>query len=299
MQDCISGSLVLFMAENKIKSAYKQYTDIITMFRKANGRLFASSVAFFVLFAAIPAIVLLFTLVPYTPLTEAGILQFLTEFLPASVEKFTETLIGQIYGKSPTLLSISAVLLVWSSGMAMQGIRSGLNAINGISEMSNFIVLRLKALLYTILLMVFIFIASGVFMFSNFVMQFLTKVMGIQMDLVKLIFDLRFVIEWLFITPLLTLVYAWVPDVRRKPTKMWRGALFTSVCWNLITWAFSWYINNFSFASMYGSLSTPIIIIMWMYMCATIFMFGGIINVYYINNNYIKNLHNTVNKRNG
>ena len=57
------------------------------------------------------------------------------------------------------------------------------------------------------------------------------------------------------------------------------GAVFTACGWLLLSFFFSVYLDVFEgFTSMYGSLTTIILIMLWLYGCMYIILLGGEIN---------------------
>ena len=61
---------------------------------------------------------------------------------------------------------------------------------------------------------------------------------------------------------------------------MTRGAVFTSLGWILVTAIYSYYVNHFAnYDIFYGGLSNLIIMMMWIYIIAYIFVIGIAINV--------------------
>lgn len=57
------------------------------------------------------------------------------------------------------------------------------------------------------------------------------------------------------------------------------GALFTACAWQLISFVFSIYLDIFKgFSSMYGSLTTIILLMLWLYMCMYAILLGGEVN---------------------
>lgn len=266
--------------KEKLKNFWKSYIDITKIYKATNARLFASSIAFFVFLAIFPTILLVFAIIPFTPLTEAGVLAFLAKVLPEALDTLTISIIRQLYGNSPAIVSITAVLLVWSSGMGVQGVKSGLNVINGCKEMSNFIVLRLRAILYAIIFAAFIVVVVAGLLFINYIYGMLESYFNFKIELIDLMFNLRFLIQWFISAFILTFIYAWVPDKKTRPRKQWRGALFTGTTWTVFNFAFSFYLSNFSSFNIYGSMATVIISLVWVYTLSMLFMMGGIINVY-------------------
>ena len=48
----------------------------------------------------------------------------------------------------------------------------------------------------------------------------------------------------------------------------------------IVSWIFSVYLNIFKgFSSMYGSLTTIVLIMLWLYFCMYILLLGGEVNV--------------------
>ena len=57
------------------------------------------------------------------------------------------------------------------------------------------------------------------------------------------------------------------------------GAVFTACGWMVISFVFSIYMDIFKgFSTMYGSLTTLILILLWLYMCMYVILLGGELN---------------------
>ena len=58
------------------------------------------------------------------------------------------------------------------------------------------------------------------------------------------------------------------------------GAVFTAFGWTLASFVFSVYMDIFrGFSNMYGSLTTIVLIMLWLYFCMYILLLGGEVNV--------------------
>ena len=58
------------------------------------------------------------------------------------------------------------------------------------------------------------------------------------------------------------------------------GAVFTAFGWTLASFIFSVYMDIFKgFSNMYGSLTTIVLIMLWLYFCMYVMLLGGEINV--------------------
>lgn len=262
------------------KATFGKFRSFTRTFKTAQVTTYASSAAFYIFLSIIPIIVLLFTIVPYTPLTEDGVLNVLLEILPDSLDTFTTGIVAEVYDKNIAILSVSAIVLLWSASKGMQAITLGLNSINGVKETRNFVLLRLEACLYTVILLVLMILSLGLFVFGSFIMDHLVLWMHID-EIYQRLVDWRFLVEWIFYAIPIMFLYAWVPNHRTKPHKQWRGAAFTGVTWTLFSYAFSLYLDLFPAFTIYGSLTTVIITLFWIFVAMNLLFMGALINVFF------------------
>ena len=150
------------------KTAVSKIRSFTKAFKAAQVTTYASSAAFYIFLSIIPIIVLLFTIIPYTPLTQEGVLDVLLTILPSSLSDFTTGIVAEVYDKNIAILSVSAVVLLLSASKGMQAITLGLNSINGVKETRNFVLMRLEACLYTVILLVLLILSLGLFIFGSF-----------------------------------------------------------------------------------------------------------------------------------
>lgn len=266
--------------KNSLKVTISKIRSFSKTFKIARVSTYASSAAFYIFLSIIPIIVLLFTIIPYTPLTQEGVLKVLLEILPDSLDAFTTGIVAEVYDKNVAILSVSAVILLWSASKGMQAITLGLNSINGVKETRNFFLLRLEACLYTVILLVLMIISLGLFVFGSFIIDHLVLWMHVD-KIYQVLVDWRFLVEWIFYAIPIAFLYAWVPNRRTRPHTQWRGAAFTGVTWTLFSYAFSLYLSIFPAFSIYGSLTTVIITMFWLFVAMNILFLGALINVFF------------------
>ena len=101
---------------------------------------------------------------------------------------------------------------------------------------------------------------------------------------------LKKISDWLimsrtFITPTVLVVfslmiYRFLPNRRGRFRDQLPGAMFAAVGWMVVSWVFSIYLDVFEgFSSMYGSLTTIVLIMLWMYFCMYCILLGAEMNV--------------------
>ena len=91
----------------------------------------------------------------------------------------------------------------------------------------------------------------------------------------------RFVFVWLMLTVVFALTYTYVPNKKLKMKYQIPGAVFSAVGWNLFSYGFAVYVDSFNGMSIYGSLSTIVIMMFWLYCCIYILLIGANLNRYF------------------
>ena len=83
---------------------------------KKNISAFAASTAFFLFLSLIPMLMLLCSVIPYTPVTEANLLRIVTNIAPDSMDALFTNIIQDVYDKSIGIISVTAIVTLWSAG---------------------------------------------------------------------------------------------------------------------------------------------------------------------------------------
>ena len=92
--------------------------------------------------------------------------------------------------------------------------------------------------------------------------------------------EVRIVITPIVLMIFSLLIYKFLPNRRDKILRQLPGAVFAAIGWMIVSWIFSVYVDVFrGFSSMYGSLTTIVLIMLWMYFCMYSILLGGEVNV--------------------
>lgn len=155
------------------------------------------------------------------------------------------------------------------------------NTIYGIKN-SSFLKRRIKAFVMTIFIVFLFLFLLIVPVFGNKIIEIVnfTHLNKSLIDKIPLIFNIiKGPITWIVMFMIIKIIYTLAPD-RKMPSKnVTTGALFTTFTWALITELFSFYINNYAaYDIFYGSLANIVIMMMWFFILAYIFVIGMALN---------------------
>lgn len=250
---------------------------------KQNISAFSASTAFFFFLSLVPMLMVICTVIPYTPLTEEHLLMVIGGLFPEKIYPLLQELIREVYEKSGGLLSIAIIATLWTAGKGMLALMRGLNAVGDVRETRNYFWVRIVASFYTAIMLVMLLISLLVIVFGNrLVDMLLYKVPQLQV-LIAVFMNFRFLVLWILLTFLFAAIYAYVPNGRLSFRDQLPGAAFTAVGWSLFSWGFSLYVDWTDY-SIYGSLSIIILVMLWLYFCMYIVMMGAYLNHYFCGN---------------
>lgn len=248
---------------------------------KDNISSYAASIAFFIFLSMFPMLMLVCTIVPYTSISKAELMRALTDLVPDYMNSFAVAQVLYLYDKSPGILSVSAVVTVWSAAKGVLALMRGLNAVNGVTENRNYILLRIQASIYTVIMLAAIILSLALMVFGNTVKAVLLYYVPRIALLLEQLSHFRFLFTWLILTVVFTLLYTWIPNKRMRFKDQIPGAGFAAVAWGGFSYCFSIYVDRFNGFGMYGSLATITIVMVWLYCCMYIVMIGANMNRYF------------------
>lgn len=255
--------------------------DFTKQLSKDNISSYAASIAFFLFLSMFPMLLLICTIIPYTAVTEADLMRILQEAVPDYMNSFVVRQVPYLYDKSPAILSVSAVVTVWSAAKGILALMRGLNAVNGVSEDRNYILLRIQASIYTVIMLAATVFSLIIMVFGNMAKELLLRYVPRLTLLLDQLVHLRFLFTWFLLTVFFTLLYTWIPNKKMRFKYQIPGAGFAAVAWSAFSYFFSIYVDSFNGFGMYGSLTTISIVMVWLYCCMYIVMIGANLNRYF------------------
>lgn len=264
-----------------IQRIYYIGRDFARYMNRKNISAFAASTAFFLFLSLIPALVLLCAIIPYTAITEADLMIFVTELTPNILDSVVVSMIEDVYDKSAGVISIAAIATLWSASKGMLAMIRGLNELNDVEENRNFVFLRGIASFYTVIMLLVVLLALIVMVFGTALMTGVIRAVPKTQGVFDFLLNFRLLFSMAIMIVGFAMIYAYIPNKKLKFTYQLPGAVFSAFLWNVFSWAFSVYVERINDFSTYGNLATIVIIMLWMYMCIYIVMIGAYLNRYF------------------
>lgn len=242
----------------------------------------ASAIAYNFVMAIPPALIFLFTLIPFLPISkefEESMYSLIRDVIPG--EKDHDVLINFLkdFINKPRngLLSLGFVLSLFFSSNAMMGImRSFDKNYIGFKKRKE-LQKRLVALQITAVLFIFVFASILLLIGQGQVLQFI----GIRNAGVRaVLLNVRWVIIIFLFFACISYIYRHAPAIHKKWKMINPGSILASFLMLLMTLLFSWWVGRFgNYNELYGSIGTVLILMILIFINSLVLLIGFELNV--------------------
>ena len=264
-----------------MRPRFKKLYDQIKTLPTQAIQTYAGSTSFFLLLAAIPSVMFLLALMQYTPLARVDILAHITFTVPSTIKPLADEVIADIEGNgSAALISASAATAIYTATRGMFSLMKGMNVMYGINDDRKTLLKWLIAAIYSVLTVLLIIAAAVFLVLADTIGSFVTRIFPRLAALVDFIIDIRMVTMIVIMIFFFTLIYLVLPNRRARMINQLPGAVFSALGWIVSSFLFSFYLDHFSrYSQIYGSLTTIIVTMIWVYMLISILFLGALFNV--------------------
>ncbi len=243
----------------------------------------ASAIAFSFFIALFPAVLFLFTLIPYIPIEnfQNELFQLIHELLPESTFATVEdTLTDIILRPRGGLLSLGFIMALIFSTNGLASMMSAFDATIHSINRRTWVSQRLAAIVLLMILSVLLLIAVSLIIGGQIVINYLqtNEILQDKFTIFLITFG-----KWIVIISLIFFANSFLYYMAPAKKTEWRffsaGSALATALTVLAFSGFSFYINNFSqYNKLYGSIGTLLIILFLMYLLSLILLIGFELN---------------------
>ncbi len=266
----------------QLKEGIRIVRGFLKEIKKDHVGAYAAQSAYFIMLSFIPFLILLLTLLQYTSITKTDVFTMTQMIFPDTMNGFVINIIDEVYSKNLLVVSVSAVAAAWSAGKGVLALMRGMNTIYEVEERRNYLVLRLRCAIYTVAFVITIVLSLIVLVFGNYIHSLVLTYVPFLAVITGLVVRLKDVVSIAILAFLFMALYWFLPNRKQKFWKQAPGALCATVGWYGFSLGFSFYVSHSAgFSNMYGSLTTIVLIMLWLYFCMYILLLGAEINSHF------------------
>ena len=261
-----------------MKKRFKKFlNNFFTVLKRPEMLVLPGQLAFFFILSVVP----MFTLISYGVASFNLSLDVVETFFTKSFgTEIANMIIPEVSNVSLSFGFIFTILFgffIASNGASSIIITS--NTIYGIED-KGFLARKIKAMIMTVFLVLLFLFILLVPLFGNSIISIAESINSSSKDSVaQVIKILNGPISWFIIFFFIKILYTMAPDKTIPSSQTTYGAIFTSIGWIIVTAIYSFYINNYAqYQIFYGGFANIIILMLWTYLLAFIFVIGLALN---------------------
>ena len=244
---------------------------------------YSSSCAYYLFMSLVPVIMLLVSVLQYTPLTRDVVLEAVADYVPDSLYEIVYFIVTSIYSGGRVALTVSILLTIWSASACMKALLRGMDSVYDAERKEDYIRFSLRACFYMIIFVFILMLSFFVMVYGGKILDYIEQSMPVNHSL-DFLFTLAKYLRFVIILGLLALVfcllYKWMPARRLKFRRQLPGAVFSSVAWAAFSFIFSFYVSLSDRFGAYGYIGTIMVAMIWIFYCFYFLLLGGFINHY-------------------
>ncbi len=234
--------------------------------------------------ALFPAIIFFFTIIPYIPIAgfQDNLLELLQNFIPKKAyDAVSETLFDIVKRPRGGLLSIGFIMAMYFSTNGIHSLIEAFNQTRHTLETRSWIKQRLISIVLVVIISLLLIIAIVLITLGPIALDFL-----VEYGILRVSFSYYLIIagKWIISSAMLffafSFLYYMAPAAESRFRFISAGSTLSTVLTIMASVGFNYYVNSISrYNSLYGSIGTLIIIMIWIYFNAMIVLIGFELNV--------------------
>ena len=234
--------------------------------------------------ALFPAIIFFFTIIPYIPIAgfQDGLLEFMQNFIPRKTfDAVEETLFDIVKRPRGGLLSIGFIMAIYFSTNGIHSLIESFNQTRHTIETRSWIKQRIISIVLVMIISVLIIISIVLISLGPLIIDFL-----VEHRMLRVSFSYYLIIagKWVISAAMLFFAFSFLYYMAPAAVSRYRfisaGSTLSTILTILASVGFNYYVNSFSkYNTLYGSIGTLIILMVWIYFNAMIVLIGFELNV--------------------
>ena len=239
--------------------------------------LYSAQASFYIIISVFPFVMLLMSLIGFIfPFSSQTVSDWINTIIPEAIKPTVRVLAAELFAKSVSLLSISALTALWSASRGIAALERGVKRVYHTKQSSNIIIDGLASIIYTFMFIALIFATLVLQVFGNLVSSIVKKYIHLSITDIVLI---KGVFSFALMTFVFQLMYYFFNKGQARCKKALPGAAFSAIGWILFSNIYSLYIDNIAnYSYVYGSITAVVLLMLWLYFCVIIFLIGAEIN---------------------
>lgn len=256
-------------------------SDVVELYFSCRVSRSAAELAYFLVLTFFPILICVSAFVSKLNLDMNALLEEASYVLPQGVVVIFRDYLGYIDTHQSNAMLVAGVAM--SAVFASAAVRGLMNVMHEIYGRATFLGLRqlVASFVFSILLLITIYLSITVVVTGNWFFRMLGQLLNLD-DLVAQADTWQWV-KYLLLTALvflfILLLYRFAAPLSHPRPPVIPGALLAAVALTVASMIFSAFMEHSTrYSLVYGSLTSVIILLVWLYLCGNVLIVGGLVN---------------------
>jgi membrane protein len=239
----------------------------------------AAELSYFLLFSIFPLLMVVSALLSFVNISQES-LQPVLHFLPTTLSVLITQYLSYLAAtKAVSPLLIGIPLTLYFLSRAIRSLMRTVNRIYRVEVQRNFIQEFFLSVVLTAAFLVSMAGSLLLVMAGRTALRLIGNWMPFLQELLDRIHDAGYPLVIALIFLFLLMLNRIVPNVSLTWRNALPGSVFSLLAWLLISFAFSFYVDNMArYTVIYGSLGAIIVLMLWLYLTGIVLLSGPLVN---------------------
>ena len=187
---------------------------------------------------------------------------------------------GVLTSLQSSVLTFGLFFAIYFASSGVESLRIALNRAYSCVEPRAWYVLRLESIVYVMIGAIALLAFAFLVVLAPLIWRQVTYYVPALLPFGEIVTFVRFTVAATVIVVALVIVHLWLPSGRRGLAEVIPGILLTLALWLVSGEIFGSYLANFAYGyvTMYAGLASAMVALIFLYICASIFILGGEFN---------------------
>lgn len=240
----------------------------------------AAALSYYMVFSFFPLIILGSMLLGYANISAESVSNAFAGILPHDVINIINRYLVYVStNKNANILMVSLFFTVYFPIRAVARIMDEINKAYQVQKERRFFKKLLFVLMFTALFVFTIFASLTLLIAGRTILSFISKFVGMSSEFIDAWVMNRFAAMAIICFVTITILYILAPNCTVSFSQAFPGAAAAVFLWLLLSAGFSYYVENMgNYSVVFGSIGAIIVLLIWLYMMASILLMGAEVN---------------------
>lgn len=254
--------------------------DLTKRFREHNIAQMGGQLAFFILLSLFPFLIYVNALIGSLHISHGTVEELFAPVFPPQIVSFISTYISRLSeNNSAGIISIGILISIFSASKSVRSLSIAMNTAYGVERPRGVIANFLFSVLFILCAGLMVLVLTVLIPASKALLLRIVEFFQLSSDFFAHIDFWRWCLIGGVLFLVLVVLYYFIPSRRMRFCGILPGVLFGMVAFSLLSIGFMIYAEYFFQGSiLYGSISTVILLLLWLYFAGIILVLGAELN---------------------